>query len=140
MGTKEQLGVAKVPCGSCPYRRDVPSGLWAREEYDKLAMYDGSIAEQVLKRATGVFQCHQRDGNLCAGWLACHGPDNLAALRRTRLPIDPAVFDYQTHVPVFPSGAAARRHGLARIARPGKRAIAMVAGLVKKLGDRLNHR
>lgn len=138
MATNEPLGVAKVPCGSCPCRRDVPSGLWAKEEYEKLLVYDGSIAEQLLRGAVGVFQCHQRDGNLCAGWLACHGPDNLVALRTTRLPLDPAVFDYQTDVPVFTSGAAAYRHGLARITRPGKRAVAMVAGLVKKFGGRLN--
>lgn len=120
------------PCGSCPYRRDVPSGLWHQEEYDKLPRYDGEIVDQMMKGAVGVFMCHQRDGNLCGGWLACHGPDNLLALRLTRDPIDPKVWEYQTDVPVFASGAEAREHGIRDIAEPGAKAVKMIDGLVRK--------
>lgn len=30
----------REPCSACPYRVDVPAGVWAREEYDKLDPYD----------------------------------------------------------------------------------------------------
>jgi hypothetical protein len=121
------LTVAKQPCGSCPYRRDVPSGIWAREEYDKLPRYDGETWEQDV----AIFMCHQRDGRLCAGWLACHDPRELLALRITRN-VDPRVFDYETDTPVFASGAEARTHGIKNIPRPGVRARKMVAGLVRR--------
>jgi hypothetical protein len=59
--------VAKAPCKSCPYRRDVPSGIWHSSEYDKLPQYDGEIVDQLMKGGQALFDCHQRDGNLCAG-------------------------------------------------------------------------
>lgn len=37
---------APKPCASCPYRRDVPEGVWHPEEYSKLRAYDGSTGEQ----------------------------------------------------------------------------------------------
>lgn len=131
---KEKLKAPKVPCGSCPYRRDVPSGIWARSEYDKLPAYDGPTWAQ----HHGVFMCHQNDGRLCGGWLACHDPQELLALRiadRVNNNVDPAVFDYTTDVPVFASGAEARAHGIKGIRRPGKRARKMVAGLLRKRGE-----
>jgi hypothetical protein len=120
---------ARAPCGSCPYRRDVPSGLWHRDDYDKLPHYDGETWEQ----APNLFMCHQRDGCLCAGWLACHDPAELLALRLHSREIDPSVFDYKTDVPVFASGAEAREHGIREISRPGPRASKLIAGLSRKL-------
>ncbi len=117
-----------VPCGSCPYRKDVPSGIWAKNEYDKLPSYDGETWEQ----SPAIFMCHQRDGTLCGGWLACHNPRELLALRFHQHSIDPSVFDYTTDVPVFESGAAARAHGIKDIKRPKVKARKMVAGLVKR--------
>lgn len=108
---------AKAPCKTCPYRRDVPSGLWAKEEYEKLKLYDGDIGEQLEKNAIGRFDCHQRDGKLCAGWVATHGPCNLLALRLAT-DIAPEVFDYVSAVPVFESGTAAAKHGMRDIKRP----------------------
>lgn len=127
----EKAKAPPVPCGSCPYRMDVPSGIWAKEEYDKLPGYDGETWEQDPK----AFMCHQRDGCLCGGWLACHGPRELLALRLDRN-IDPSVLDYKTTVPVFASGAAARAHGIKDIKRPKAKARKMVAGLVKKIERR----
>lgn len=94
---------AKVPCGSCPYRRDVPSGIWEQHEYDKLPQYDGETWQQ----SPAVFLCHQRDGHLCSGWLACHGPEELLALRFPGA-AHPIAFSYKTDVPVFSSGDEAR--------------------------------
>jgi hypothetical protein len=123
------ITVAKVPCGSCPYRRDVPSGIWEQHEYDKLPSYDGPTWAQ----APALFMCHQKDGNLCAGWLACHDSRELLALRLPRSEsIDPAVYDCTTDVPVFCSGAAARQHGMREIKRPSVKARKMIWGLVRK--------
>jgi hypothetical protein len=119
------LRAPPVPCGSCPYRRDVPSGIWDRREYDKLLGYDGPTWAQ----DHAVFLCHQRDGRLCGGWLACHDPVELLALRVSRR-IDRSVFAYETDVPVFASGAEARAHGLRDIDDPGPAARKMMAGLL----------
>jgi len=102
----------------------VPSGVWARSEYDKLPLYDGETWEQSI----AIFMCHQRDGRLCAGWLACHDPTQLLALRASRN-IHSSVFEYTTPVPVFASGAEARAHGLRDLKQPGGRALKVAAGL-----------
>lgn len=126
------LKAPKVPCGSCPYRRDVPSGIWAAHEYDKLPEYDGPTPRQ----SPNLFMCHQQDGHLCGGWLACHDPNELLAIRfQTRLPggeVDPSVLDYKTDVPVFASGAEARAHGLKDLECPQAKARRMMKGLVRK--------
>ena len=121
------ITVAKNPCGSCPYRRDVPSGIWEQVEYDKLPSYDGPTWAQ----SPTLFFCHYRDGNLCAGWLACHNPRELLALRMPHT-CDPSVYDYSTDVPVFNSGAEARQHGLYGIRSPDLKAKKMIAGIVRK--------
>lgn len=119
-----------VPCGSCPYRKGVPSGIWEKHEYDKLPDYDGPTWAQ----SPAVFMCHQQDGCLCGGWLACHDPQELLALRFHRN-IDRSVYSYSTKVAVFSSGAEARAHGLQKIKRPGPRARKMIEGLVRKRNE-----
>ena len=121
-----QASCAKVPCGSCPYRRDAPSGIWHKREYDKLPDYDAPTWLQ----PRAVFMCHQKDGMLCAGWVACHGRE-LLALRLARN-IDPSVYHYKTTVPVFGSGAEARDHGIREIRKPGAKAKTMISGLLRK--------
>jgi uncharacterized protein DUF6283 len=78
-----------------------------------------------------MFMCHQREG-LCGGWLACHEPRELLALRLWESRIDPTVFAYKTDVPVFSSGKEARAHGIRRISRPGAKAIKMIRGLLRQ--------
>ena len=119
----------KRPCGSCPYRRDVPSGLWAAEEYAKLPGYDGEIIDQIQAGALGVFMCHQRDGCLCGGWLDTHGAGNLAALRLHK--VDPSVAKYKGDVPVFRSGAEAAAHGVRDIENPGPEARRLIGALTE---------
>lgn len=126
------LSCAPRPCASCPYRKDVPSGIWDPAEYDKLPDYDGEIIEQLEKGGVGTFMCHQRDGRLCAGWVACHGPHNLFAMRLSARRIDPSVWNYKTDVPVFESGAAARDHGMRDFLQPGERARRLMAKLIEK--------
>jgi hypothetical protein len=76
--------------------------------------------------------CHQKDGNLCAGWLAAHGTDNLLALRMVRRDIDPKVWGYETDVPVFRSGEAAFNHGMREYHAPGGKAKRLMAKLAEK--------
>lgn len=116
------ITVRKRPCPTCPYRRDVPSGIWAASEYDKLPAYDGDVPEQVMARATGLFHCHGQQENLCAGWVGCHDMDNNLAVRFNARDVDPAVYDYISSVPLFASGAEAAEHGKRDLPRPGPEA------------------
>ena len=120
------LKAPPIPCGSCPYRTDVPSGIWHPDEYAKLVEYDNETHAQPF----AVFMCHQRDGNLCGGWLACHDKDNLLALRIAR--VDPSVFDYVSPVPVFKSGREAAEHGMRDVSGPSPKAEKMISGLIRK--------
>ena len=114
MSDRELRPPAPTPCGSCPYRTDVPSGIWAREEYEKLPAYDEPTALQPI----GVFRCHQLDGRICAGWAGCHDMAESLAVRIAQLdgtltPQDAdALHSYTTTTDLFTSGAAAAAHGL----------------------------
>lgn len=112
---------ASRPCGSCPYRRDVPSGIWHPDEYAKLPRFDADTPHQ----PSGVFLCHQQDGRVCAGWAGCHDMDRSLGVRIAaadgRLTGDEldAVLDYVSPVPLFESGTVAAAHGLAELEAPG---------------------
>ncbi|QNO01135.1 hypothetical protein [Mycobacterium phage CELFI] len=133
---------APNPCASCPYRRDVPSGIWAEQEYVKLPQYDADMPYQ----PTGLFQCHQNERNdpharLCAGWVGTHGPDNLLSLRLASAfgSMSPdeldATYDYTTTVPLFSSGAEAAAHGIEAIDAPDEDAEEAIAKIVKRRSD-----
>jgi hypothetical protein len=127
----------KSPCASCPYRRSVPSGVWAEEEYDRLPKFDGEIIDQVMAGAVNVFMCHQGEGDVCSGWLAHRGdPLDLLAVRVALVDdrLDPTVLDYTTEVPLFASGAEAAAHGKAEIQAPGPKATATIDKIVRKRG------
>jgi hypothetical protein len=124
---------SKAPCGTCPYRRDVPAGVWSAEEYAKLPRYDGETGDQIMQGGTGLFYCHQNDGRLCAGWVGCHDTRHLAALRFSR--VHPDTFDYESPVPLFESGTEAALHGLSGVKNPGPAAKAAIAKLLRRLGQ-----
>lgn len=124
---------SKAPCGTCPYRVDVPAGIWAAEEYLKLPGYDGDTIEQVIAGSIRLFFCHQNDGHLCAGWVGCHDMDHSFALRVNE--VHPTTFDYVSPIPLFGSGLAAAEHGLSGIDNPDRRARAAIAKLQERLGD-----
>lgn len=121
---------SKAPCGTCPYRLDVPSAIWAAEEYEKLPRYDGDTIEQLLAGGTGLFFCHQNDGHLCAGWVGCHDMVHMIALRLHE--VAPETYDYVSPIPLFESGAAAAAHGMMGIDRPDRRARAAIAKLERR--------
>lgn len=125
------------PCATCPYRRGVPSGIWAPEEYAKLPRYDGDVPEQVVAGATRVFYCHQQDGHVCVGWLGHREPTDLLAVRMAlaRGDLDPSCVDYATTVPLFPTGRDAAAHGLLHVDHPDERAHQAMLKLLRGRED-----
>ncbi|HEY5857763.1 MAG TPA: DUF6283 family protein [Aldersonia sp.] len=132
---------APRPCATCPYRVDVPSGVWAADQYEKLRRYDTDTAMQ----PHALFLCHQTDADsshrrLCAGWVGCHG-DQLLALRLAGLDgrLTPATIqaavDYVSPVPLFETGAAAARHGQAEIDHPSRSATAAIRKISRRRTD-----
>jgi hypothetical protein len=119
------------PCAQCPYRRDCPSGVWDKSEYDKLRKYDGTIAQQAMAGAHQVFMCHQSDGRICAGWAGCHDMRETLAMRLHWLSVEGSVFTYESPVPLFASGAEAADHGQREIDAPGIEAEAAIEKIVK---------
>lgn len=124
---------AKSPCGSCPYRRDVPAGVWAESEYAKLPGYD---APETYNQPMGLFLCHQQDGRICAGWAGCHDMEQNLAIRlhAREMPekVWEAILDYETSVPLFASGQEAADHGMSEIETPGDKARRIVAKIERK--------
>ena len=135
--TDEIREPAKSPCGSCPYRRDVPSGVWAESEYAKLPRYDNA---ETWTQPTGLFLCHQQDGRVCAGWAGCHDMEENLAIRlhAREMPekVWEAILDYRTDVPLWESGAAAAAHGMAEIETPSDKARRVVATIENKQARR----
>jgi hypothetical protein len=132
------ITVRQSPCSSCPYRRDVPSGIWAASEYEKLPRYDGETWEQAEAGATGLFFCHRTPDFLCAGWTGCHDMDENLAMRlhARRQDVDPEVYDYVSPVLLFDSGAEAAAHGMRDISEPGDTTQAKVRQLVRIIAKR----
>lgn len=130
------LPPAPRPCGSCPYRRDVPSGVWAEDEYEKLPEFD----EETARQPHAVFLCHQQDGRLCAGWCGTHDMANSLGLRvavltgRVAAEDVDAILDYETDVPLFASGAEAAAHGMAESDAPGEKAVETIVKLERRRG------
>ena len=118
------------PCASCPYRRDVPSGIWHPSEYAKLERYDAPTYAQ----PSAAFSCHQADGAICSGWLA-HGdhPTELLAVRLGLLTgaLDESCAEYATNVPLFASGAEAADHGCAGVLDPAPDAVAAMKKIAR---------
>lgn len=129
------IAPAPRPCISCPYRQDVPSGVWHPEEYAKLPEYDKDTGEQPV----GAFHCHQQRERLCAGWVGCHGmTENLAlriAVLSRKVSDDDyeAILDYVSPVPLFASGQEAALHGMKDIVEPSDQAQRAITRLKKKI-------
>jgi hypothetical protein len=133
---------APRPCDSCPYRREVASGIWDFSEYEKLRRYDADTPYQPPQ----LFQCHQTDlasdrKRVCAGWAGCHDGNHLLALRlavaQGLISEDTAraVVEYATAVPLFASGAQAADHGQHNLDHPDATAMAAIAKIERARGD-----
>ena len=114
-----------APCETCPYRRDVPSGVWSADEYEKLLAYDNCTYGQ----PPGVFYCHISPNFVCTGWAQVHAAHprrsyELLSLRLAEsLSGDMLKKIPAPTVPLFESGAEAAAHGLRDIERPSREAI-----------------
>jgi len=129
------IDIRKESCTACPYRRDVPSGVWAASEYDKLAGYDKETPDQPM----GVFHCHATPEVICHGWAVVHGrQDKGHDLLGLRLLAGMGQFDFnqldevKEGVPLFSSGTEACEHGKRDIANPSPEARAVVERLGNK--------
>ncbi len=126
------------PCATCPYRRDVASGVWDAEEYAKLPGYDGDTWAQT----PGWFGCHGDEGvSVCSGWLGYRDPTELLAVRLGVVSgaLDPSVLDYATDVELFASGAEAAAHGMAAIEAPGDDAAEAIRKITAARAARKRH-
>ncbi|MFD5696530.1 DUF6283 family protein [Streptomyces lasiicapitis] len=133
---------APRPCESCPYRRDVPPGIWSHEEYEKLRRYDAPTPDQ----PSALFQCHQTDAHdaarrICAGWAGCHDSAHLLALRmgvldgRIEASTYRAAIEYVSPVPLFSSGSEAAAHGQAHTDQSHEEADRLIAKISRARGD-----
>jgi hypothetical protein len=128
------LKVRSESCTACPYRRDVPSGVWSAVEYDKLADYDKPTAEQPMQ----YFGCHATPEFICHGWAVVHGrQDHEHELVSLRLAASLGVYDMDTEipaegVPLFSSGTEAAEHGKRDILNPSPEAKEVSARLASK--------
>jgi len=123
--------IRPTPCRYCPYRRDVPSGVWAEEEYRKLPAYDNPTGQQPFE----PFACHEVNQLLCAGWAQCEQAQKpgheLIALRLIQFDSGEIVLRPPGKVPLFASGLDAAIHGLKQLRRPGKAARLAMTYIVR---------
>jgi hypothetical protein len=118
--------VRPKPCEACPYRRDVPSGLWASHEYEKLRPYD----EEMISQPSAGFACHATPEKFCNGWAIVnnalhHG--HVLALRLAGMPVIP-----EPKVALFTTNAEAADHGQRDIDSPSVKAREVVERLTRK--------
>lgn len=118
------------PCQFCPYRKDVPSGVWDESEYRKLPPYDAATSSQ----PPGIFMCHAREAEMCRGWFDCHDRDESLSLR---LAITLGIVDRDhlldpvSSVPLHESGALACEFGLRDIDDPSPAAMRAMESLAR---------
>ncbi|WP_327309707.1 DUF6283 family protein (plasmid) [Streptomyces sp. NBC_01298] len=136
------LPPAPRPCTFCPYKTEVPSGVWSEEDYAKLPLYDGPTWTQ----PPGLFQCHVHDrdddsARVCGGWAGCHDMAESLSLRLAHafgeisLETAQTILDYVSPVPLFASGAEAAAHGIREILNPGPDARHAIGKLRRTRSD-----
>lgn len=130
-----ELQPRNVPCPTCPYRKDCPSGVWHEEEYLKLPAYD----QETWAQPMAVFMCHDAKDKrtMCRGWLdVIDKPESLAlrlAATRGMVFLDLAQLPH-SGVPVFASGQAAAAHGIAQMEQPSPSAMRVISKLKRRKG------
>lgn len=126
--------VRSKPCLACPYRTDVPSGVWSYHEYEKLRPYD----EETMSQPFAPFMCHATPEAFCNGWAVVHSSRgnefDLIALRIGRVvPPEPS------NISLFSSGNEAADHGQADLEDPSDESKMVAQRLMSKY-ERLRDR
>lgn len=127
-----------TPCSSCPYRADVPSGVWDWDEYEKLRRYDEDPAnpDKAIEVIGEVFLCHQPVGSpeaVCRGWAEVHYDTPAVRMAMITGKIDPdTLTDPRPGVTLFPSGATAADHGQAEIDSPSAAARSTITKVARR--------
>lgn len=133
MPKKHNPNVRSESCSSCPYRCDVPSGVWASATYDMLIPYDEPTQYQPI----GPFMCHATPDHYCHGWAVVGQSQprdhHLLALRM--FPPDDGVIP-EARTPLFGSHTEAAEHGKREVDNPSDEAKELANRLVGKY-DRL---
>lgn len=69
----------KSPCDNCPYRKDAPLKLWAKEEFEDL------LKSEQVDTSSGnfgkIYGCHKKDGHVCVGWLMKQDENNFPSIK-----------------------------------------------------------
>lgn len=121
------------PCFGCPYRKDCPSGVWDKSEYQKLEDYDKETYDQPLE----IFLCHDGDRTktLCRGWLDTHDKQHLLSLRLaiSAEHVSPDIMNLpSSSVPVFASGKETMEHGMTDLEDPSEMAKEYQRKLIRR--------
>lgn len=145
--SKPPFFVADKPCSSCPYRRDVPAGIWDTSEYDKLRDYDPQVQKfpngmeaLVPGPALAPFLCHQlpkiEQETLCAGWLAVHCDSVPVRLLLLVGRVTPEQVFAEPKVPLYATGNEAADAGIAGVERPSAAARELSEKIVRQRLDK----
>ena len=121
-----ELIVKKEPCLTCPYRLDVPSGVWSFEEYEKLRLFDEGSEMPCLS----TFLCHQStvagQQIACKGWLMVHRDSVAVCLACLTGQVDAETCFEEPEAELHESGNAAADFGQRDLKRPKKKALKVI--------------
>jgi hypothetical protein len=124
------MALNPTPCSSCPYRKDCPPGIWAKEEYQKLREFDG------FPGRVATFLCHQSSATgiltLCRGWLSVHRDGIAVRVLLAKGEVTESQVYAEPKVELYASGNEAADAGERGIRQPGERAKRMAARLLEK--------
>jgi hypothetical protein len=128
----DPLEVAKLPCPTCPYRKDTPPGIWSACEYSKLPLYD----EGQFPPVTNLFLCHQSKAigteTVCRGWLTVASESVAVRLAVIRGHVTPEQVYEPVAVELYNTGREACDAGTAGIDEPSAEAVRKIHGLVAR--------
>lgn len=133
------LKCAAVPCRSCPYRRDTPTGVWHPTEYEKLRGFADGQGEGIPH--IGIFLCHQTNAvgeeTVCRGWLTVEQDSVAVRLALMKGDVTPEQVYAEVPVALYGSGEEAAAAGLSGVDAPSPEADRLMDRLVKKGAGRI---
>jgi hypothetical protein len=134
--SRDPLPCAPAPCGSCPYRRDTPPGVWDASEYLKLREYAGGVDHRDGVPHLGIFLCHQTHvlgyETVCRGWLTVEQESLAVRLAMCRGDVTPEQVHAEPLVPLYATGEEACAAGLAGVGEPSAAAERVMRQLRRK--------